>query len=1036
MLIPLIIHSSSFSQENHVSNLYKIKNSKHSIGVPIEYKLSKLWEYQMTGIPGDSIIGKDGTIYLSHQFGLYAIEPNGVKKWEFRTGDDLYGKPAINLDGTVVYIFSNFCVWAVNNDGTLRWKFNPGDEFDLYKRCIKMGSHFDIGKDGTIYVGGFRPICFTINPDGTKKWSFRQSPDSFNFFYQPSVANDGTTYICSDDQKIYAINSDGTKKWYFSSPIELPYPKVPIGKDNTIYIKGHHSNVLKAISSEGVLKWKATTGNSSSEYPIIDNETIYIGSYSGLHAIDANNGVEKWKSSEEIYLSNSFPFIVNKNIYVTSGSSAYIINKENGSIKKKIEIEADSLSNPVIKDGKIYISSKETGKLYAIDTDNSISWEFETKGREVNYSPSIDKNNIFIQAKGKLISLDKNGTKRWDIRGNADYSPVITSESFYAGSLLSRYKSINGRFESSSQVWNGNNLDTLGPALNSNGKTVYAILGDFLIHSAYELRAMTHIENKQIMNTDWVFPLKFQSITSNPAIGSDGTIYLCGKDPIHSQTNINALNPDGCVKWRFPVSSIIQSSPIIGNHGTIYVGDASAVFYAIDSESGMLKWKIDWLEQHPYFGNFMHAAIDIDETLYLVNQFDSVLYAIDSSGNKKWEVNTEGQLRASPAVGDNGTVFFFSYSDTLNESILHAVDTSGNKKWEYKVDSKVYLSPIIDEDGVIYFCSHDGRVFALKSDCSGPAKSSWPMENRDSKHTRNVGYSPPSEIKDTDADGVIDIWDKCPITPKNSCVNNKGCSCDNSFINEKGAVEKNKWKTYYKTVDNTYSKLIVKIENLTNDVDLYVRKGSKADFDNYDCRPYKGSKKDEVCELSNNGNNLWYFCVYGYKEGEFNISVEAKSAISENESTNNNMIDSNKLDIRYSSSTDIKNSDKDGVIDIWDKCPDTPENSCVNNQGCPCDSSLIDERGSVEKSKWKTYYANIDEAYSNFTAKLENLSDDVDLYVRKGSKPDFKNYDCRPYKGSKRDEVCELSNNGNNLWYFSVYGYKAGEFNISVKAKR
>jgi len=143
-----------------------------------------------------------------------------------------------------------------------------------------------------------------------------------------------------------------------------------------------------------------------------------------------------------------------------------------------------------------------------------------------------------------------------------------------------------------------------------------------------------------------------------------------------------------------------------------------------------------------------------------------------------------------------------------------------------------------------------------------------------------------------------------------------------------------------------------------------------------------------------------------------------------------------KIDIGNSSSPEIKDSDTDGVIDIWDKCPDTPENSCVNKQGCSCDNSLIDEKGSVEKSKWKTYYVNIDETYSNFTVKLIDITDDVDLYVKKGSKPDFNNYDCRPYKGSKRDELCDLSNSGNNLWYFCVYGYKAGEFNISVKAKR
>ena len=132
------------------------------------------------------------------------------------------------------------------------------------------------------------------------------------------------------------------------------------------------------------------------------------------------------------------------------------------------------------------------------------------------------------------------------------------------------------------------------------------------------------------------------------------------------------------------------------------------------------------------------------------------------------------------------------------------------------------------------------------------------------------------EIKDTDNDGVIDQWDNCPKTPINSCVNNRGCSCEHSIIDEKGTVEKGKWKTYYANIDNSHSNIIVKIQNLTEDVDLYVKKSNKPDFDNYDCRPYKGGKRDEICNLSNSGDNLWYFCIYGYKTGDFTISVKTK----------------------------------------------------------------------------------------------------------------------------------------------------------------
>jgi len=132
----------------------------------------------------------------------------------------------------------------------------------------------------------------------------------------------------------------------------------------------------------------------------------------------------------------------------------------------------------------------------------------------------------------------------------------------------------------------------------------------------------------------------------------------------------------------------------------------------------------------------------------------------------------------------------------------------------------------------------------------------------------------------------------------------------------------------------------------------------------------------------------------------------------------------------------IKDSDNDGVIDQWDKCPETPINSCIDNKGCSCAKTLIEKNDSVSKSKWKTYYSKIADSYSKLVIKIENLSNDVDLYVKQGQKPSFENFDCRPYKGGTRDEVCELSNNSEALWYFSVYGYNTGTYSISVTAIR
>ena len=49
-------------------------------------------------------IGSDGTIYVgSEDNNLYAINPDGTKKWAFDTGDDVNSSPAIGRDGTIYF---------------------------------------------------------------------------------------------------------------------------------------------------------------------------------------------------------------------------------------------------------------------------------------------------------------------------------------------------------------------------------------------------------------------------------------------------------------------------------------------------------------------------------------------------------------------------------------------------------------------------------------------------------------------------------------------------------------------------------------------------------------------------------------------------------------------------------------------------------------------------------------------------------------------------------------------------------------------
>jgi outer membrane protein assembly factor BamB len=115
-------------------------------------------------------------------------------------------------------------------------------------------------------------------------------------------------------------------------------------------------------------------------------------------------------------------------------------------------------------------------------------------------------------------------------------------------------------------------------------------------------------------------------VSSSPAIGSDGTVYVGSGD-----NKLYAINGKSGVKlWEFETGSVVYS-PAIGSDGTVYVGSSDRKLYAINPKSGVKLWEFET-------GDFVTSspAIGSDGTVY-VGSMDKKLYAIktDSKGLAK-----------------------------------------------------------------------------------------------------------------------------------------------------------------------------------------------------------------------------------------------------------------------------------------------------------------------------------------------------------------------------------------------------------------
>jgi outer membrane protein assembly factor BamB len=55
--------------------------------------------------------------------------------------------------------------------------------------------------------------------------------------------------------------------------------------------------------------------------------------------------------------------------------------------------------------------------------------------------------------------------------------------------------------------------------------------------------------------------------------------------------------------------------------------------------------------------------------------------------------------------------------------------------WEFETEDAVESSPAIASDGIVYIGSSDKKLYAIKTDSKGLAKSPWPMRGQNAQHT-------------------------------------------------------------------------------------------------------------------------------------------------------------------------------------------------------------------------------------------------------------------------------------------------------------
>ena len=80
-------------------------------------------------------------------------------------------------------------------------------------------------------------------------------------------------------------------------------------------------------------------------------------------------------------------------------------------------------------------------------------------------------------------------------------------------------------------------------------------------------------------------------------------------------------------------------------------------------------------------------------------------------------------------------VFILVLSLLVPSGCLAMRSHPGTLKWKYDTGDEVRSSPVIGEDGTIYVGSDDRCLYAIRGSSGGLADTSWPMFHHDVSHS-------------------------------------------------------------------------------------------------------------------------------------------------------------------------------------------------------------------------------------------------------------------------------------------------------------
>jgi outer membrane protein assembly factor BamB len=307
-----------------------------------------------------------GVIFLNSWFDIYAFNASDRSEiWDYRdtsVGDRVsplavaYGLVYFNLDSTGVY--------ALNaTSGKLFWS-TPIDAITNSAPTVA---------NGAVYISGRGLICALAASNGSKIWETQ-----VNFGLSSPAVSNNTVYVGADTEfnGVFAFDANtGSQIWNFTDGDEFQSPVIDQGRVFEIVSENTYvANIYALNAIDGVRLWNYSMPSpwviGGDAFFAVGNGVIYVGnSYDGVIALDDVNGHKLWETTIGSS-SISGPTIVGNVVYLGTDTGLCAINAQNGRILWKYNSTSGS-HDPVVVSGVAYVvsgvaSPNSSQQLYAI----------------------------------------------------------------------------------------------------------------------------------------------------------------------------------------------------------------------------------------------------------------------------------------------------------------------------------------------------------------------------------------------------------------------------------------------------------------------------------------------------------------------------------------------------------------------------------------------------------------------------------------------------------------------------------------------